>query len=114
MAAAEKSVTAARARVTAARAASQTVAGAVATAEARHAAAVTRSAELDADVEAATQRLRAADAALAAVASELVDRLGEGDPHALLEERQAELRAAEATRDEAIAEETQRPPRWPT
>ena len=107
VAAAEKAVTAARARVTAARAASQTVAGAVATAEARHAAAVTRSAELDADVEAATQRLRAADAALAAVASELVDRLGEGDPHALLEERQAELRAAEATRDEAIAAESE-------
>jgi exonuclease SbcC len=107
VAAAEKAVKAARDRVTGARAHSQTAAGAVATAEARHAAAAARSAELDADVEAATERLRAADAALAAVASELVDRLGEGDPHALLEERQAELRAAQAARDEAIAAESE-------
>jgi exonuclease SbcC len=107
VAAAEKAVEAARDRVTAARAVSQAAAGAVATAEARHAAAVMRSAELDSDVAAATERMRGADAALAAVASELVDRLGEGDPHALLEERQAELRAAQAARDEAIAAESE-------
>ena len=107
VAAAEKAVTTARGRVETAREAARTATGALATAEARQAAAATRSAELDAQAEGATEGLRVADAALAAVASELVDRLGEGDPHALLEERQAELRAAQAARDEAIAAESE-------
>ena len=107
VAAAEKAVKAARNRVADARAISQTAAGAVATAEARHAAAVTRSAELDVDATAEAERRRRADAALAAVASELVDRLGEGDPRVLLEERQAELRTAQTARDEAIAAESE-------
>lgn len=48
------------------------------------------------DVERAEEALRAADAALSAVQSELVDRLGEGDPRALLEERTRELAEASA------------------
>ncbi|MGZ5288929.1 MAG: AAA family ATPase [Actinomycetota bacterium] len=107
VAAAEKAEKAARNRVADARAVSQAAAGAVATAEARHAAAATRSAELDVDATAEAERRRTADAALAAVASELVDRLGEGDPRALIEERQAELRAAQTARDEAIAAESE-------
>jgi exonuclease SbcC len=54
----------------------------------------------DADVAA-----RAAEAALAATQSSLVDQLGEGDPAALLDERQAELRDADvAARAAASAE----------
>ena len=49
-----------------------------------------------ADLERAEEALRAADATLSAVQSELVDRLGEGDPRALLEERTRELADASA------------------
>jgi len=47
-------------------------------------------------LERADEALRAAEAALAAAQSELVDRLGEGDPRALLEERTRELAEASA------------------
>ena len=47
-------------------------------------------------LERADEAVRAADAALAAAQSELVDRLGEGDPRALLEERTRELAEASA------------------
>ncbi len=49
----------------------------------------------------AEEDVRNAATALAATKSELVDRLGEGDPRELLSEREAELAAAEAARDEA-------------
>jgi exonuclease SbcC len=47
----------------------------------------------------------AAEAALAATQSALVDQLGEGDPAALLDERQAELRDADAAARAAAAAE---------
>jgi exonuclease SbcC len=47
-------------------------------------------------LEAAETATRTAEAALAATQSALVDQLGEGDPAALLDERQTELREAEA------------------
>lgn len=49
----------------------------------------------------AEEDFRDAGAALAVTKSELVDRLGEGDPRELLGEREAELAAAETARDEA-------------
>jgi exonuclease SbcC len=55
-----------------------------------------------ADAEAAA---RAAEAVLAATQSALVDQLGEGDPGALLEERQRELREAEAAARAAVERE---------
>ncbi|HET6714535.1 MAG TPA: SMC family ATPase [Actinomycetota bacterium] len=55
------------------------------------------------DLERAEEALRAADAALSAVQSELVDRLGEGDPRALLEERTRELADASAAMERTNA-----------
>jgi len=104
-AAVERALRRARDRAAAAQAAAQTAAGAAGTAQARHSATVARSTELQAAADVAETSLRDADAALAAAASQLVDRLGEGDPHALLEARQAELLAVEASREEASREE---------
>ena len=58
-------------------------------------------------LELADEALRDADAALAAAQSELVDRLGEGDPRALLEERSRELSEASAAAERAAAEATE-------
>jgi exonuclease SbcC len=106
VAAADKAVKRAHDRVTGARERAQSAATALATVEARRAAAASRAAELEADVVAAAERLRAAEAALAAVASELVDRLGDGDPRVLLEERRTELEAARAARDGTVDAES--------
>lgn len=84
---------------------------------ARHAAAGEKSASLaaqlvtlEAGATSAEAARRGAEAALAATKSELVDRLGEGDPRALLAERQREVAEAEAGvkeagagRDQAVA-----------
>lgn len=59
---------------------------------------VTRAA---ADLAAADDGSRAAEAAVAAVQSELVARLGEGDPRKLLAEHAAELRDSERARTQA-------------
>ncbi len=50
----------------------------------------------------AEEDLHEAEAGLAATKSDLVDRLGEGDPRKLLDEREAELAAAETARDAAV------------
>src|SRR3954468_9926230 len=68
---------------------------AVAKAEAEAAAALADRERAGAALEDAEAVARSAEAALAATQSALVDQLGEGDPAALLDERQAELRTAE-------------------
>jgi exonuclease SbcC len=79
-----------------ARDARQAAAAAAAAADERLSSAHARREELDAGLTVADEAARLADAALAAAKSELVDRLGQGDPRALLAERAAELaRAAE-------------------
>ena len=52
---------------------------------------------------AADAAMRSADAALAAAQSELVDRLGEGDPRSMLEERGRELAASAEALERAAA-----------
>lgn len=81
-----------------ARSAAEASAAALAAAEERAGGALTRAAAAQEAVRDAEVELRDAEAALAAVKSQLVDRLGEGDPHALLRARQAELTGAEAAR----------------
>ncbi len=90
-----------------ARAAHQAAAADVAAAEERIASARARLKERTHEVELAEEALRDADAALAAAQSELVDRLGEGDPRALLEERSRELSEASAAAERAAAEATE-------
>jgi exonuclease SbcC len=53
----------------------------------------------------AEEAARAAEAALATTQSALVDQLGEGDPSALLDERQRELREADAAARTAVEHE---------
>jgi exonuclease SbcC len=106
VAGAEKALARARAHVAAAQASAQASANAVGTARARLAAAGAKVEEAERARGAATERVRRTEAELVAVASQLVDRLGEGDPRALLEERRAELLEAEQARDAASGAES--------
>jgi DNA repair protein SbcC/Rad50 len=87
-----------------ARAAHHAAAGDLAAVEERLASARVRLHERTREAELANEALREADAALAAAQSELVDRLGEGDPRALLEERSRELTEAMTAAERAAAE----------
>jgi exonuclease SbcC len=85
------------------RAAHQAAATEVAAAEERLSSARAREQERAHELEQADEALRAAEAALAAAQSELVDRLGEGDPRVLLEERSRELAEVTAAAERATA-----------
>ena len=103
----EAALARARAAEVSSREANERAAEAMAAAQERAAALRTQADRADAESAETVEAARAAEAELAAIASQLVDRLGEGDPHALLDEREAELRAAEAARvraTEAAAE----------
>ena len=100
----EKALTRARRIEGEARTSQRTAAAAVATADERLTSARARADERARDLEGADEALRVADAELAAAQSELVDRLGEGDPRALLDERRRELAEAAAATERAVAE----------
>jgi exonuclease SbcC len=96
------------------RAKAETQAAAAAEREAAAAASAARERERSAEAdrarcataaETAEEQAVGARAALDATSSELVDRLGEGDPHALLARRRAEVEAAESAVREAIDRE---------
>lgn len=108
IAGAEQALDRARRGETKARAARRSAAADATAADERLGTGRDRADERARDVERAEEALRAADAALSAVQSELVDRLGEGDPRALLEERTRELAEASAAveRTNAAAAET--------
>jgi exonuclease SbcC len=99
--AAERALETARRAEAKARVARERVLGDVATAEERVVAASADAERCAAELDRAASAARTADAALAAIKSELVDRLGEGDPRALLAERSAELAAAREALDAA-------------
>ena len=103
IAGAEQKLERARKAEAKARAAHQTAAGQAASAEERLSSARARLDERAAELDEADEALRVADASLAAAQSELVDRLGEGDPRALLEERTSELAEAAAAVERAAA-----------
>ncbi|MGE5226343.1 MAG: SbcC/MukB-like Walker B domain-containing protein, partial [Planctomycetaceae bacterium] len=86
----------------AARARADAGAAAAATAE-RSSSAVEAVARAGAAHEAARERHREAEAALAVTSSTIVDRLGDGDPRALLAERERGLREADAAVSHAAA-----------
>ncbi|MEX0985620.1 MAG: SbcC/MukB-like Walker B domain-containing protein [Actinomycetota bacterium] len=94
--AAAKALTKAEAGRDAARAAS-------AAADGRHVAAQERATAAGAALRNAEDDVRAAEATLGATQSEVVDRLGQGDPKALLDERERELRDADARLRSAAA-----------
>jgi exonuclease SbcC len=96
IAGAERALERARRDESTARDAHRSAAAEAAGVEERLGSARDRAAERALGLERADESLRAADAALAAAQSELVDRLGEGDPRALLEERTRELAEASA------------------
>ena len=98
---AERSLTSARRAELKSRTQLEISEGAVTVAREHLASTTARAEHLVAQVEEAEEEVRALEADLAAVQSELVDRLGEGDPHALLEERRAELAEADRARSEA-------------
>jgi len=77
---------------------------AVATVAEQAASSQRRADELAASELAVAETLREAEAALAVTKSELVDRLGDGDPRALLDERRRELDAADGRVRAASAE----------
>ena len=104
VAAAERALTKARTAEQRSRTAHQAAGTALATATEQVAAAGLRAEELAATLAAAEEAAREADATLALTKSELVDRLGDGDPRTLLEERRRELDAAEAAVRGASAE----------
>jgi len=96
IAGAEQKLERARRAEAKARSEHQTVAGRAVSAEERLSSARARLDERVAELDEADEALRVADASLAAAQSELVDRLGEGDPRALLEARARELAEAAA------------------
>lgn len=99
--AAEKACARARDRASAAVATAQEAASRVAGVRATLEAASRKQTDLREAAQGASERARLDETALAAIKSELVDRLGEGDPHALLETRDRELQDAQAGRDRA-------------
>jgi exonuclease SbcC len=103
IAGAERGLERARTTEAKARSAHQEAAGRAASTEERLSSARARLEERVAELDAADEALRVADASLAAAQSELVDRLGEGDPRALLEERTRELAEAAEAMERATA-----------
>jgi exonuclease SbcC len=101
IAGAERTLERARRTEAKSRAAHQAAAGAVTATDERLSSARARAEERARDLAEAEEASRAADASLAAAQSELVDRLGEGDPRALLEERSRELAEAAAALERA-------------
>ncbi len=101
IASAERALERARRDESTARDAHRSAAAEAAGADERLGSARDRAAERALGLERADEALRAADAALAAAQSELVDRLGEGDPRALLEERTHDLAEASAAVERA-------------
>ncbi|MGZ8581012.1 MAG: AAA family ATPase [Actinomycetota bacterium] len=106
IAGAEQTLGRARRSESKARALHQSAAADAAAAEERLGSARARAEERAQDLERAEEAMRVADAALAAAQSELVDRLGEGDPRALIEERTRELAEASAAVERANAAAT--------
>ncbi|MGZ8629090.1 MAG: AAA family ATPase, partial [Actinomycetota bacterium] len=96
VATAEKTLARARRAKAEARAATELAGQRAAIAAERAAAALSAAEQAGRAVDEAAYRARAADAALAVTRSELVDRLGDGDPRMLLQAREAELEAAES------------------
>ena len=94
LAKAERALAAARTAQASARDERDALAALRATANERSASLSAHLMTLEADATTAEAARRAAEAALAATKSELVDRLGEGDPRALLAERQREVAEA--------------------
>jgi len=107
IAGAERALDRARRGESKARAAHRDAAAKATASEERSTSATVRSADRARDLEEAEESLRAADAALATVQSELVDRLGDGDPRALLHERNRELDEAGQALERATAEAAQ-------
>ncbi len=99
--AAERALETARTAEAKARTARETAVGALATAEERIVAARAEAARCEAEAVRARDAEVAAAAELAAIKGELIDRLGEGDPRALLAERSDELAAARGSLDAA-------------
>ena len=95
VAAADRALAKARAVEGRARSTKEHAAAASATALEQAAAGAERAAALALQLAARQDAARDAEAALATTKSELVDRLGDGDPRALLDERQHELELAE-------------------
>ncbi len=96
VATAEKTLTRARRVEAEARAGVEEAGRRAAIATERTASASSAAAQAEQPFVEASDRARAAEAALAVTRSELVDRLGEGDPRELLLAREAELEAAES------------------
>jgi exonuclease SbcC len=103
VAAAETALATARSAEAEARAAWEAAQRDAATAAERAAQVVAARDQADATLATATAAARSAEAAVTATRSELVDRLGEGDPRALLQARQAELDDAERLAKELAA-----------
>lgn len=101
LAAAEKALETARKAEAKARGTRESAVGALATARERIVAGRADAERCDADVTRAATAAETATAQLSAATSELVDRLGEGDPRALLAARSEELGAARAVADQA-------------
>lgn len=104
VAAADRALAKARAAEGAARDAKERAAAGAATALEQAAASAQRVEALAIQLAAREDATRKAEAALATTKSELVDRLGDGDPRALLDERQHELELAEGAVRAASAE----------
>jgi exonuclease SbcC len=98
---AEKALEAAHAAAAEARQRRQTAAADAAAVQERQAAAEAKVRELRESLRAGEAQLRGAEADLDAVKSEVIDRLGEGDPHARMQERQDMLAAGAAAREVA-------------
>ena len=104
IAAAEKALETARRTGSKAQAGRQATAGEWGAAKQRSATAAATAAQLADVLTAGEESLRVAEAELTAVKSEVIDRLGEGDPRALMKERDAELTAGAAAREAATVQ----------